>query len=319
MKARVAVLISGTGTNMLALIYAAKHKDCPFEVVLVASNNSDAAGLATAAAESVPTFVLAHRGMSREAHDAGMHEAILVARADYVVLAGYMRILSNRFVEDWSGRMLNIHPSLLPKYKGLDTCARALEAGDAVAGCSVHLVTAELDDGPVLGQTEVAVLSSDTPATLAARVLIAEHQLYSRVLAQYVSRSNTAEWIEAQIDRLASGFAEVSRKTSHGSPGWAVGAGKNPKLFAILADRHHGDETIGLLVKGSGADEMTALIEAQPQVYYWPKYYGAGGWLGLRLNRPDVDWDHVHEWLQRSWHALAPPRLTKLLTAADMF
>ena len=319
MTSRVAVLISGTGTNMAALLYAARAPDCRYKIVLVASNNPDAAGLALARAEGIATFAHPHGGMSREAHDGVMHAAITDARADHVALAGYMRILSPGFVAQWQDRMLNIHPSLLPLYKGLDTHARALAAGDRRAGCSVHLVTPELDDGPVLGQTEVAVLPGDTAETLAARVLIAEHQLYPRALADYVSRPYDAGWIERRVDTLASSLAEVSRKTSHGSPGWAVGGAKNPRLFAIIADHHHGEATIGLLVRASGPDEMTGLIEAQPHAYYWPKYYGAGGWLGLRLNRRDVDWDEVRAWLERSWRTMAPPRLTRLQDAADAF
>ena len=129
----------------------------------------------------------------------------------------------------------------------------------------------------------------------------------------------SAKWIEQRVDALASRLPEVGRKTSHGSPGWSVGATKTPKLFAILADHHHGEEAVGLLVMASGADEMNGLIEAHPDIYYWPKYYGVGGWLAIRLNRRDVDWDHVGEWLERSWRACAPPRLTKLLRAADEF
>ena len=186
--AQVAVLISGSGTNMAALLYASRAADCPFEIALVASNNPDAAGLELAAAEGVATFTLPHKGMAREDHDLAMDAAIRASGAEYVALAGYMRILTPGFVARWEGRMLNIHPSLLPKYPGLHTHDRALEAGDSHAGCTVHLVTAELDDGPMLGQTPVAILPGDTADTLAARVLIAEHQLYSRVLAKLVSR-----------------------------------------------------------------------------------------------------------------------------------
>jgi phosphoribosylglycinamide formyltransferase-1 len=121
------------------------------------------------------------------------------------------------------------------------------------------------------------------------------------------------------VDALAAALPEVTRKTSHGSPGWAVGSEKSAKLFAIIADRHHGEEAIGLLVKASGADEMTGLIEARPDTYYWPKYYGASGWLGFKLNRPDTDWDEVGAWLQRSWRACAARRLSKLMRAADQF
>jgi len=139
-------------------------------------------------------------------------------------------------------------------------------------------------------------------------VLIAEHQLYPRILSEYAGRPFNSEWIERQVDALAGELPEVGRKTSHGSPGWSVG-GEKGKLFAIIADHHHGEEAVGLLVKASGADEMSGLIEAQPDVYYWPKYYGASGWLGIKLNRRDVDWEQVSEWLQRSWELAAPRRL----------
>lgn len=185
-KARVAVLISGRGSNMAALLYAAKQPDCPYELCLVAANDPDAAGLMLASAEGVPVFAHRHIGMKRADFDALIDAEIRKSGADLIVLAGYMRLLSVDFVDRWQGRILNIHPSLLPKYKGLDTHERALEAGDAVAGCSVHIVTAELDDGPVLAQTEVAILPGDTPDSLAARVLIAEHQTYAPALAAFV-------------------------------------------------------------------------------------------------------------------------------------
>jgi len=185
-KAKVAVLISGGGTNMAALLYASRAADCPYEIALVASNNPSAGGLTLAAAEGIPTFALSHKGMARADHDAAMDAAIRASGADYVALAGYMRILTPEFVAGWHGRMLNIHPSLLPKYKGLHTHARAIEAGDSHAGCTVHLVTPELDDGPILGQTPVAILPGDTGHTLAARVLSAEYQLYARCLERLV-------------------------------------------------------------------------------------------------------------------------------------
>jgi formyltetrahydrofolate-dependent phosphoribosylglycinamide formyltransferase len=185
-RAPVAVLISGSGTNMAALLYASRAADCPFRIVLVASNNPDAGGLKLAEAEGVPTFVLPHKGMARADHDRAMDAAIRASGARFVALAGYMRILTAEFVAGWAGRMVNIHPSLLPQYKGLHTHERALEAGDSHGGCTVHLVTAELDDGEILGQTPVAVLPGDTAESLAARVLIAEHQLYSRCLARLV-------------------------------------------------------------------------------------------------------------------------------------
>ncbi len=179
-KARVAVLISGRGSNMAALLYAAKADNCPYEIVLVAANDPAAPGLALAAAEGIATFGHSHKGLKRAEFDSIIDVQLRAAGADYVALAGYMRLLSPEFVAGWENRMLNIHPSLLPKYKGLDTHQRAIDAGDSHAGCSVHVVTAELDDGPVLAQTAVAILPDDSADSLAARILIAEHQLYSR-------------------------------------------------------------------------------------------------------------------------------------------
>lgn len=318
-RARVAVLISGTGTNMAALLYAAKAADCPFEIVLVASNNPDAAGLRLAEVEGIATFALPHKGMSRADHDMAMHDALERAGADYVALAGYMRILTPEFVTLWDGRMLNIHPSLLPLYKGLHTHARALQAGDSHGGCSVHLVTPELDDGPVLAQTRVAILPGDSEESLAARVLIAEHQLYARTLAAYVSRTRDADWIVERVGELAAALPETSFRTSHGSPGWRVGAENGGKFFAYVSVRHHGEDAVALLVKTSGQDEMANLIETEPDLYYRPAYYGASGWIALRLDRPGVDWDHVGEWLARSWRRVAPRRLTRMMDAADAF
>ena len=197
MKAKVAVLISGAGTNMAALLYAAKLTDCPYEIVLVASNNPKAEGLKIATMEGIPTFAKSHVGLNRTAHDAIMHAQITEAGAHYVALAGYMRILSVDFVQQWDGRMLNIHPSLLPKYKGLHTHQNAIDAKDKVAGTSVHLVTAELDDGPVLSQIEVAILPDDTADTLAERVKMAEHQLFPRTLADFVARDTNPKCLIA--------------------------------------------------------------------------------------------------------------------------
>ncbi len=186
-RARVAVLISGRGSNAMALIEAAQHVDCPFEIVLVASDKPNAEGLALAAAEGIATVGLP-KPTPKDGSQffAALDKVIRDHAADYVALAGFMRILPPDFVTKWEGRMLNIHPSLLPKYKGLHTHERALAAGDPVAGCSVHVVTAELDDGLVLGQTEVAIEAGDTLETLATRVLTAEHQLYASVLAEFV-------------------------------------------------------------------------------------------------------------------------------------
>ena len=185
-KAPIAILISGRGSNMAALIDAARADDCPYAVALVASNNPEAAGIAAARDAGIATFAQNHRGLAREAFDAIVDAELRRAGVRYVALAGYMRILSDRFVAGWAGRMLNVHPSLLPRYKGLDTHARAIAAGDAEAGCSVHLVTPELDDGEVLAQARVPILPGDTPATLADRVLIEEHRLYPAALAAYI-------------------------------------------------------------------------------------------------------------------------------------
>jgi phosphoribosylglycinamide formyltransferase 1 len=316
MKARVAVLISGTGSNMAALVYAAKHPDCPFEIILVASNNSDAPGLALASAEGTPVFAHPHKGMTREAHDAIMHDAITAANADYVALAGYMRILSAGFVAQWAGKMLNIHPSLLPLYKGLHTHERAIEAGDKHGGCSVHIVTAALDDGAVLGQTPVAILPADTPDTLAARVLIAEHQLYSRVLATYVTREHQPEWQLEQIRARALALSGAEERTSHGAPGFAIAGGK---FFAMFSRDHHSDGITALLVKTSGPEEQAMLIEQDDDLYYRPQYYGASGWIGIRLDLGRTDWDDIAGWLRKSWLAVAPPKLRKSFAIADEF
>ncbi|MEO7505454.1 MAG: phosphoribosylglycinamide formyltransferase [Sphingomicrobium sp.] len=317
-KTKVAILISGRGSNMAALIYAARADDCPYEVALVASDKPGAPGLALAQAEGVAVAALDGKALGA-AYWERLDADLRAAGTEVIALAGFMRIIPPAFIARWDGRIVNIHPSLLPRHKGLRTHAEVLAAGEATTGATVHLVTAELDDGPILGQVEVAVLPGDDADTLATRVLIAEHQLYPRIVAQFVAREMSAEWIEAKVDALANRLPEVGRKTSHGSPGWSVGANKTPKLFAILAGHHHGEEAVGLLVKASGADEMTGLIEAHPDIYYWPKYYGAGGWLAIRLNRRDVDWDHVADWLTRSWRASAPPRLTKLMRAAEDF
>jgi phosphoribosylglycinamide formyltransferase-1 len=317
-RSRVAILISGRGSNMAALIYAARAADCPYEVALVSGDKPDAPGLALAEAEGVAVAPLDAKPLGSSYWDR-LQETLERADIDLVALAGFMRIIPNEFLARWDGRMVNIHPSLLPKHKGLNTHQACLAANEKVTGATVHLVTSDLDSGETLGQVEVAVLSIDTPETLADRVLIAEHQLYPRVLAEFAARPFDAGWIEQQVDAIAQKLPEVGRKTSHGSPGWSVGGEKSGKLFAIIADHHHGEEAVGLLVKASGPDEMTGLIEAQPDVYYWPKYYGASGWLGLKLNRRDVDWDQVGEWLERSWRAAAPPRLTKLMRAADEF
>ncbi|WP_369027117.1 phosphoribosylglycinamide formyltransferase [Qipengyuania sp. RANM35] len=318
-KAKIAVFISGKGTNMAALLYASRLPGSPYEIVLVASNNPAAEGLALARSEGVETFALAHRGMTREDHDAAMEAAAKKAGAQVIALAGYMRILSPGFVRRWSGRMLNIHPSLLPKYPGLDTHARAIAAGDSHAGATVHLVTEELDSGETLGQIAVAIHANETPDSLAERVGIAEHQLYPRVLADFVSRESDPQWLLQRVTELALALPETHERTSHGSPGFRVGSEKTGKFFAYFADQHHGTPHISLLVKCDSMDELEGLVEAQPHAYHKPAYYGASGWIGIILNRQGVDWDNVADWLQRSWRQVAPSRLTRLLDAADAF
>ena len=185
---RVAILISGGGSNMVALVDSMTG-DHPARPCLVASNDPGAAGLAKAAARGIPTAAVEHRpfGGDRAAFEAELLKPILEAEPDILCLAGFMRVLTADFVARFEGRMLNIHPSLLPKYKGLHTHARALEAGDAEAGCTVHQVTAALDDGPILGQARVPILPGDTPDTLAARVLIEEHKLYPAMLRSFAA------------------------------------------------------------------------------------------------------------------------------------
>lgn len=300
---------------MAALLYASRLPQCPYEIVLVASNVPDAPGLALAQAEGVPTFALSHVGMTREAHDAAMQQAIVSAGAERIALAGYMRILSDGFVAHWQGRMVNIHPSLLPNYKGLNTHQRAIDAGDTVTGCSVHLVTSGLDEGPVLGQMAVAILPGDTADTLAARVKMAEHQLYPAVLAEWVEHENRPDYWLAQVRQRAMALPEADEVVSHGMPCFGIIKGKK---FAYFTHDHHGDGRTALLVKISGADEQATLIEADSDRHFRPAYFG-DGWIGIRLDLGDNDWDTIGDRLRNSWLAIAPPKLRRLHAAADEF
>ena len=184
---RVAILISGGGSNMVKLVESMTG-DHPARPVLVLSNDPQAAGLARAQALGVPVAAVDHRpfGRDRAGFEAALSGPLDAAAPDVICLAGFMRILTPGFIAAHQGRMLNIHPSLLPLYPGLNTHARAIEAGDREAGCTVHEVTADLDAGPILGQSRVPVLPGDTPETLAARVLVAEHRLYPAVLRRWV-------------------------------------------------------------------------------------------------------------------------------------
>ena len=181
---RVAILISGRGSNMRELVGQASG----YEVVLVASNKPLAAGLEWAREAGIPTWTWDSKGVDREEFDRVLSGALDDHRVGTIALAGFMRILSPWFVEQWRGRVVNIHPSLLPKYQGLDTHSRAIAAGDKASGCSVHIVTEELDAGEVLGSAEVPIEPGDTPESLERRVLAAEHLLYPRVLGEFVRR-----------------------------------------------------------------------------------------------------------------------------------
>lgn len=185
-RRRLGILISGRGSNMAALVEASRAPDCPYEVVLVASDKPEAPGLAWAEEQGIETFATSPRGVTKADYEARIDAALHAAGVEAIALAGYMRLLSDAFVARWRGRIVNIHPSLLPKYKGLDTHARALAAGDTSAGCSVHLVTEELDGGALLGQAEVPVFPDDTVETLAGRVLAEEHRLYPDVLKHWL-------------------------------------------------------------------------------------------------------------------------------------
>ena len=217
-RRRVAVLISGRGSNMAALLEAAADPAYPAEIALVLSNRADAAGLAHAASRGVPTAVVESRAFKgdRPGFEAAMEAEIARHGAEIIALAGFMRVLTEGFVTRWEGRMINIHPSLLPSFPGLDTHARALAAGVRLHGCTVHLVTAGVDEGPILAQAAVPVLPGDTEDALAARVLAQEHRLYPAALA----------WLAAGRVTLHDGRAEVAGV----SP--ADGALANPLPFA---------------------------------------------------------------------------------------
>ena len=201
-RRRVAALISGRGSNMAALLAAAEHPDYPAEIALVLSNRADAAGLAHAASRGIPTAVVESRAFrgDRAGFEVAMEAELARHGIEVIALAGFMRVLTEGFVTRWEGRMINIHPSLLPAFTGLDTHARALAAGVRLHGCTVHLVTAGVDEGPVLAQAAVPVLEDDTEATLAARVLAEEHRLYPAALA----------WLTAGRVRVVEGRARLS-------------------------------------------------------------------------------------------------------------
>jgi phosphoribosylglycinamide formyltransferase-1 len=182
-KMRVGILISGRGSNMMSLIEAARATDYPAEIVIVISNRPNAGGLAKAREAGIPTVVIDHKDYAtRMAFEAKLHQALLDAQVDLICSAGFMRMLTGGFVDRWKNRQLNIHPSLLPSFPGLDTHDRALREGVRIHGCTVHFVRLEMDTGPIVAQAGVAVMPGDTPDTLAARVLETEHKLYPHAL-----------------------------------------------------------------------------------------------------------------------------------------
>ncbi|MFV0622547.1 phosphoribosylglycinamide formyltransferase [Sphingomonas sp. ac-8] len=271
-RRKLGILISGRGSNMAALVEAARAPDCPYAVALVASDKPDAAGLAWAAERGVATFAQSPKGMPKADYEARIDAALHDAGVELIALAGYMRLLSPAFVERWAGRIVNIHPSLLPNYKGLDTHARAIAAGDAVAGCSVHLVTEELDAGTVLGRAEVPVHADDTAETLAARVLVEEHRLYPAMLAEFV-RTMTDSPL-SRIRSLALALPEAAESEEAGAPSFTVG-----------------DATFARL---SGDDALEVRAES--------------GWQTLALTG-DVDWTLVGDAIARGWELAAPAAL----------
>lgn len=193
-RKRAVVFISGSGSNMMALVAAAKAADYPAEIVGVISDKVDAGGLAKAAAEGIATFAFPRKDYaSKDAHEAAIFSALDELKPDILCLAGYMRLLTATFIQRYQGRMLNIHPSLLPLFPGLHTHQRAIDAGMRIAGCTVHFVTEGMDEGPTIGQAAVPVLSGDTAESLAARVLTIEHQIYPQALRLFAEGRVTME------------------------------------------------------------------------------------------------------------------------------
>lgn len=190
-KVKVAILISGRGSNMKALIAACKNPAFPAEIVLVLSNKKDALGLEFARENGIATAFVGHRDfVSREEFDKKVNERILQSGAQIVCLAGFMRLVSPWFVDQWFDRLINIHPSLLPEFKGADAVGDAIKAEAKKSGCTVHYVRAEMDEGPIIAQAEVAVLAGDTKETLAARILEAEHKIYPLALKAVCEKLN---------------------------------------------------------------------------------------------------------------------------------
>ncbi|MBD8547348.1 phosphoribosylglycinamide formyltransferase [Sphingomonas sp. CFBP 8760] len=265
----VAILISGRGSNMISLIEQARG----YRVALVASDKPEAAGLVWAAAHGLATWSLSPKGIGKAAYEARLDAALHAAGVGTIALAGYMRLLSDDFVARWRGRIVNIHPSLLPLYKGLDTHARAIAAGDAEAGCSVHVVTEELDGGKVLGQSRVPILPDDDADELAARVLAAEHALYPRILSEFVM---------TPFDRV--------RDVALTLPETEELIGKS--VFTVAGEafvKFDGDATMTVRRVRDGADGSTT-------------------WISIDLTG-DIDWISVEDRIARSWELTAPAHL----------
>jgi phosphoribosylglycinamide formyltransferase-1 len=209
-KKRVAVLISGRGSNMIALVEAARARDYPAEVVAVISNRPEAPGLAWAREQGIATRAIDHKAHPcREDFESELISALTTHRVDLVCLAGFMRLLSAGFADAWHGRMLNIHPSLLPCFKGLDPQAQALAAGVRITGCTVHFVVPEMDSGPIVAQAAVPVGPADTPESLAARILRAEHKLYPHALRLVASGAARLEGGRVLIEQALNQTAEL--------------------------------------------------------------------------------------------------------------
>lgn len=184
MKKRVGVLISGTGSNMQALVAGGRNPASPYEVVCIASNRPEAKGISWAQENGIATQIINHKNYAtREEFDAALNDYLQTQKLDLIACAGFMRIMTPVLISPWAGRMLNIHPALLPKYKGINTHQRAIDSGDRESGCTVHWVTSELDSGPLIAQARVPILPGDTADVLAARILSQEHKLYPEVLA----------------------------------------------------------------------------------------------------------------------------------------
>lgn len=211
MRKKVGILISGRGSNMAALIDAAAERDYPAEIAVVISDKADAQGLAIAKARGISAVAIERKGFaSKDAHDAAISKTLADAGVEVVALAGYMRLLTTPFVELWQGRLINIHPSLLPLFRGLDTHQRAIDAGMRVAGCTVHFVTPEMDEGPIIAQTAVPVRIGDDADSLAARMLRAEHKLYPAALKLVCEGKVAMESGRAVFHGLQDGAGEAS-------------------------------------------------------------------------------------------------------------